>query len=456
MCAVLREAGFPSSLLAALEHAWTQERFIEVGGYVSPSSEHVSAAMPQGDALAPLALNILLSAPARDIGSRGFQSFAQSVFLDDRAYASASEDVPRIIELWESWSASFGLRENRRKQAVVTRSQAARNQLRNLGLGHCVRVLGVDFTDSAHGPTPTADARCESAYAMGKRLLNRAIPLDVRRDLWRTRVVTKASWGHLLQLPSDAMLKKFEGLFKQAVYSHKMGSTALRQLLEGHAMHVGFASGIHCLRAWRSSGMARTLAQDWFGQVVAFLRGHGWQREDGAVVFQSPHHRMDCSADTTGQVDHAVRTQWRRMHARFCAAERRDARALTHWQFHEGQTKKAILLYQSATAEGKAVMLGAAHSTAFYDRRRLHRTGAPCKWCREDAIPCWDHLTWRCQGLSCADLRPNAVPRRAVTRRLGWPEPHETFEAASTRLRFMGCVRECVREQLGHAAGGDG
>ena len=207
--------------------------------------------------------------------------------------------------------------------------------------------------------------------------------------------------------------------------------------------------------------MARTLAQDrrvgtWFGQVVAFLRGHGWQHEDGAVVFQSPHHRMDCLADTTGQVDHAVRTQWRRMHARFCAAERRDARALTHWQFHEGQTKKAILLYQSATAEGKAVMLGAAHSTAFYDRRRLHRTGAPCKWCREDVIPCWDHLTWRCQGLSCADLRPNAVHRHAVTRRLGWPEPHETFEAASTRLRFMGCVRECVREQLGHAAGGDG
>ena len=67
VCAVLREAGFPSSLLAALEHVWTQERFIEVGGYVSPSSEHVSAAMPQGDALAPLALNILLSAPSRDL-----------------------------------------------------------------------------------------------------------------------------------------------------------------------------------------------------------------------------------------------------------------------------------------------------------------------------------------------------------------------------------------------------
>ena len=175
---------------------------------------------------------------------------------------------------------------------MVTCSQAARTKLHNLGLGHllksCVRVLGVDFTDSAHGPSPTTDARFERALAMGRRLLNRGIPLDVRRDLWRTRVVTKASWGHLMQPPSDAMLKNLEGLFKQVVFSHKMGSTALRQLLEGHAMHVGFASGMHCLRAWRNCGMTRELAQDrsvgtWFGNACrcfserAWLAARGWR-----------------------------------------------------------------------------------------------------------------------------------------------------------------------------------
>ena len=459
VCAVMREAGFPPELLAALKHVWTQERFLEVGGYVLPLGEQVTEAMPQGDALAPLALNVLLSAPVRDVGSRGFLSFAQSVFLDDRACASMPDDVPRIIELWDSWSHSLGLRENRRKLAVVTRSQAARTHLHTLGLGHllksCVRVLGVDFTDSVHGPTPTADARFDCALAMGRRLLNRAIPLDIRRDLWRTRVVVKASWGHLLRPPREDLLKKFEGLFKQVVYSHRMGSVALRQILEGHAMHVGFASGIHCLRAWRKCGMTRALAQDrragtWFGNVVTFLQEHGWQHEAG-VVFRSPNHRIDCMTDEPGHVDHAVRTQWRRMlHARFCAAERRDARALTHWQFNEAQTKKAIQLYQGATAEGKAVMLGAAHSTAFYDKRRFPQASATCRWCRTDVVPCWDHLVWQCLGLSCADLRPDDVPRPGVTRRLGWPEPHETLQTASARLRFMGCVRECVREQLGH------
>ena len=109
---VLAEAGFPRILLAAMSHTWTQERFMELGGYdVLRDPQYVSSAMPQGDGLSPLALNVLLSAACREARRLGLQDFEQSIFLDDRAFTSVSDDVPRLLAHWESWSNVLGLKE---------------------------------------------------------------------------------------------------------------------------------------------------------------------------------------------------------------------------------------------------------------------------------------------------------------------------------------------------------
>lgn len=454
---ILAEAGFPRILLAAMSHAWTQERFMELGGYVLRSPQNVDSAMPQGDGLSPLALNVLLSAACREARRLGLHDFEQSIFLDDRAFTSAPGDVPRLLAHWESWSNVLGLKENRRKQAIVARSASCRHRLRDLGLGHLlqdsVRVLGVDLTASPSGACPTADARVKAALTMGRKLLNRAIPVTIRRDLWRTRVIAKVSWGHLFQPPAKETVAQFTALFKQVVYSHRMGHAGLRQILEGHAMHMPFMAGLHALRAWRSSGAAQQLAAQsgegtWFGTVASFLTGHGWHHEGGSV-FSTATRRLDCDADPPKHMEHKVRAQWRQqLHETFLQADRRDSRALGHWAFSEAQVRKAIPLYQDAGSDCKSVMLGAAHSTAFYQKRKYGHVAPSCPWCTQAVAPDWEHLVWHCTGLVGVENRPPR-PLAAEASRLGWPMPGESDSQAAARLRWMGCVREQVREHLG-------
>ena len=167
---ILEAAGFPRSLIAAVAHAWSQERFLEIGGYVLGESQLVRSSMPQGDGLSPLALNVLLAAPSAEARHLQCAEFEQSIFLDDRAFTAKPDDVPRLLRHWASWSESFGLKENRRKQAIVTRCAASAQRLRDLGLGPLLRssarVLGVDFTDCFGGQCPTAETSNQKALKM--------------------------------------------------------------------------------------------------------------------------------------------------------------------------------------------------------------------------------------------------------------------------------------------------
>ena len=53
---------------------------------------------------------------------------------------------------------------------------------------------------------------------------------------------------------------------------------------------------------------------------------------------------------------------------------------------------------------------------------------------------------WECDGLQNCEERP-AKPPHAEACRLGWPMVGESLEVAARRLRWMGCVREQVRER---------
>ena len=454
---ILEAAGFPKSLTAAMAHAWSQERFLEVSGYVLGEAQLVHSSMPQGDGLSPLALNVLLAAPSTEARHLRCEEFEQSIFLDDRAFTAKPDDVPRLLRHWASWSESFGLKENCRKQAIVTRCATAAQRLRDLGLGHLLRgsarVLGVDFTDSFGGQCPTAETRLATALQMGRKLIHPGIPVDIRRDLWRTRVIPKASWGHLLKPIPLEIVKEFRTLFKRVTYGHRMGHNGLRAILEGHGMELGFMAGMHALRTWRASGAAqdllvRSTAGSWFGTVCGFLVGLGWRREGGGI-FSTASRRIDCVNEAAGSLEHKIRAQWRQqLHEDFVQAERRDSRALRLWNFSEAQVRKAIPMYQMAGSDCKAVMLGAAHSTAFYQKRKFGQVAQSCPWCGARAAPDWDHLAWQCNGMPGVEDRPPA-PLHAPQRRLGWPDTGECSSVAARRLRWLGSVREAAREQLG-------
>ena len=95
-----------------LRHTWTQTRFLELNGCAQVSGHKVEASLPQGDGLAPLALNVLMSAPSRQIADRFRDRLQQCIFFDDRAFTTEARLVPEVLQAWQWWSEQFGLREN--------------------------------------------------------------------------------------------------------------------------------------------------------------------------------------------------------------------------------------------------------------------------------------------------------------------------------------------------------
>ena len=77
---------------------------------------------------------------------------------------------------------------------------------------------------------------------------------------------------------------------------------------------------------------------------------------------------------------HLIREAWREhLFHQFTQANRRDARHLRDWQYDESIYKQARELYQRGDSSAKAVMIGAAHSTAFYQKRKFDIVQAECQ-----------------------------------------------------------------------------
>jgi hypothetical protein len=82
-------------------------------------------------------------------------------------------------------------------------------------------------------------------------------------------------------------------------------------------------------------------------------------------------------------------------------------------------------LFESRNFHGKAVLVGAACSTAFYQKEKHGPVAVQnhCLWCRCSFVPSWDHLCWQCSFFS--ETRPDVVPQDPLQRRLAWPSPRE-------------------------------
>eukprot|EP00439_Symbiodinium_sp_Y106_P050583 s2417_g6.t1 len=146
-----------------------------------------------------------------------------------------------------------------------------------------------------------------------------------------------------------------------------------------------------------------------------------------------------------------MRVQWRRMlFQKFCDANRRDSHALAGWVFNERQVEGARRLYKESAQDGRAVLVGAALSTAFYRKQHHDVELRGCDHCGQNVVPSWEHLVWECPGVPNAAERPTR-PVTAAAARLGWPMLGESFASASARLRWMGSIRELVRERRGSA-----
>ena len=440
--AVMQKAGMPSALIELLRHAWRQERVLEFQGYARNGVVEVTSSLPQGDSLSPLALNILLAAACFHIQHEVGSNYSSSVFLDDRTIAAAPRTLLRVIDLWNSWSETFGLVENNRKRAAVGRCARQLDILRRHGWAQYikdqVRVLGASFCAASHTTSACTEQRTSEALRMAVRLRKRGIPIAVRRDLWRTRIIPKASWGYLFQPPTAQVCRQFEQSLKKILNLHAQGSRFLQTLLEGHNMDFGFMSRFHAIASLQSSGFWAQVAENsatgtWFGTAAAAMRSLGWQSTASSTTFTAEGQQLDVVAERCKEVQHKLRDQWRRqLHSAFTQQNRRDSAGLRGWRFHAGQVGTAIRLYQEASTEGRAVLTGAALSTAFCGKRKFGAPETVCPWCQDETVPDWHHLAWCCPGVPMADQRPQ-IPDEVPALRLGWPVIHEHAVKAGHR-----------------------
>ena len=84
--ATLFKFGFPSKLASAIRRIWqSQVRVLQWQRQSNPKKQHIMSSLPQGDALSPWALNLVLTTAIRQIQEQWPQS-VQVIFIDDRSF----------------------------------------------------------------------------------------------------------------------------------------------------------------------------------------------------------------------------------------------------------------------------------------------------------------------------------------------------------------------------------
>ena len=441
---ILSAAGLPAHITSMLHHVWGhQYRHIQLNQATTPQPTYVTRSLPQGDALSPAALNIILSAAARDIQTRMGPNYKQSLFVDDRTFICHDfTTFQESLLLWERWSRTFGLNENTSKMEIVCKDPAFRRQLlaHPQYQAHVVRqarVLGVDYAQSPC-QSSTAQTRYDDAVKRANRLQRAHLSRRTNRILWRTRIIPKASWGWLFRKPTKHHQAQLNHIYRQIFPGQRLGSRALKDMLEGHTMNFTFMAHYNSWKAFANTITHQSFTSPWYHTLDHWLQSLGWlPAADGSWT----HAALSplTAHGPAPQQEHLIRESWRRcLHHQYLRSARREAHTMRHWTYREPHCQMARTLYDESTStpHHRAVLTGAAHSTAYYQKRRHGRVGT-CPFCHTNQVPSWHHCCWECPHF----LPRPPTPHTSSALRLGWPEHHDTIGTVRRRLDHMAKVR---------------
>ena len=456
---VLARAGAPRQWLSLVKRVWlNQTRWIQYAGHTHETPAHVKRSIPQGDALSPLALILLLAAPVKDVETHEAAcGLWQSNFVDDRAASCrTAAQAHRYMQRWTRWSAKFGLLENFDKMEVLT-SERHYGQLRSLGfaakcLKAVIRVLGVDLTTRLQDVVrPTAEKRNEEGTAIAARLMRMPASLHVKRKLWSSRVLSKISWGRGLRLPRDDEITRFSSLYKRVIRKPSLASPWLTSLFEGPSQSHEFRAGFQAAKAlwrailkrpmlWEITGRKNT----WQGEVRHWLSKLGWCN-DAPWKWQHPACGcLDMSRPPRPDADHRIRESWRRAQfAKFLDQGRHELEGIPVPSYCEQTVKRTATAFRQPVEHFRGILTGAACSLAMQRAMRQQAVGRCC-WCNSDAVPSWHHLAWQCPHF--LPSRP-PTPDCALQRRFGWLQ-HPDVAYGTAVLRHLAAVRQAVLDKV--------
>ncbi|CAE7750383.1 unnamed protein product [Symbiodinium microadriaticum] len=399
---ILEHEGLHPQWARHLHFMWIdQRRWLQLGAWTDSDSTLVPNSVPQGCAMAPLALVCLLAEASRDVPRVAAEAgFRQSIFIDDRAFVTSSVAAAlRAWRGWTGWSHRLGLAENGQKLCVLCTHPQKRHELVQGGvpvraLAEEARVLGVDFSLGSTAATTTRDQRLLKAAAILQRLANLPVGQATKRLLFRTRASPLASWGAWLSGDPVRESAKLTTQLKRCLGQvSTMGSRDLWLLLEGHWSAPAFTAAVSAAAAygrakayWDAQGLQLPPAR-WFRRVSGFFEGLGFRHVlpdtwshpfVGDFVMAGPQPRQ-----WIGRMVHLLRECWRcARFAAFVEHNRRDSRALRgHVVYDPLQVSAARKMYLQASGDERAVMHGSALSSAVYGVMSGQGVPSTCRWC---------------------------------------------------------------------------
>ena len=454
--ATMRRKGLSPVWCNLLGHIWQgQRRWLQLGRFTASSPDKVSCSLPQGDAMSPLALVFLLADTAAKVDA--MENVSTSMFVDDRAICSFdARQVMAGIQVWEEASQALGLKENQGKTGIVCFTARQHRQLVEQGvrpetIKDQIRILGIDVVPHGGCEAATMAKRAQEGIAILTRLAFCPIGREVRRALYRSRVIPLLTWGAWLRPLPACVAKEVNSMYRSLSRGHSMGSKPLRTILEGHCADPAFWALHQSLQAAARAHRFRPLrwrdSPSSFGWQRALVKGlgdFGWSPVRPWVLEHPIEGR--CRILEAGDALHKVRESWRRkLFHDFLQQDRRDSRSLRQVaQYDTFSCRLARTFYEESGNHVRSVLVGAALSTAVYHRIRKEVVPAFCKWCGQSVHADWEHLVWHCEFFR--QTRPASIPQDFLTRRLGWPANGQNKAAAAVLLHHMALVRQHVLE----------
>ena len=344
-----------------------------------------------------MALCALLVRPARAVQTSVEGPIQQSIFVDDRAaVVYRPRDAATVKLAWAQQSQALGLIENDRKLRIVSWTQAAALHALGMETNPEAVVLGTNFFSCAAAEVDAVNS--DHRERVIKRLGRLPIGQAKKEELYRTREANKL----------DSAARRATGVVQ-------VGARSLWQLFAGQwaetSFFVQFEAVTTWLRAehyWRAAGTILPQGA-WTAVVRDTMRRWGFAEQEPWQWVHPVMGRLQWFArprrTEVQETGHLLREAWRREKVeRFLRMPRRDSEQLAaeNAQYNEDQVQRTRLLYRTASAEQRAVLLGAGISEAAYTAMRLRlpaRAATPleqCRFCGDTCVPSWHHVLWRC------------------------------------------------------------
>ena len=387
--------GLPVQLANTLLNQWShQKRILQWKASSSPKLLETDMSVPQGDALSPLALNILMLSGFNFTEARcpvPLGDRLHVVYMDDRSWTTKQASVlVQTLRTWHDFSRRAGLRENEAKTQITHTDAERRRELQQeladdpvllqavtasaVVLGCC--TTGTDERDAQ----PKELQRLADAKLICGRI--RLLPLghQAKMDAARIMGISKAVYGWVAFSPSDSHAKVLDQALRATSEAFKDGSVHLHNVLTGAARCLRPVVGVRQVCLWCKSvaqeswSSARHRHSKLRAQAVAFLQQTGWQLQRGTWSHSQLglSWKLSLGAQLPGRqkIAYFCREAWRHKEwGLFTASSRRDALPFrrTHYDSARIGLVRSLLCHTEGAAA--AVLTGSFVSPAAFGKR---------------------------------------------------------------------------------------